>query len=461
MAIDPNAVTWDDDIQWDDAAKPDSALKQFASAAIRPIAKGVAALPLMAMDAGVGTRNAITGERYELPSSMFNKALDAYTTQPEGMGKVAEFVSSSLVGSRLPAPQSAAQAPAQFNNARQMMRTNALQAGQKEGYVVPPSANNPTVFNRVLEGIAGKDRINKEAVIRNETVTARLASKGVGQSADAPLNQGALAAIRSEAHAAGYEPLKALGTITPDQTFVQSLNAVGTLARGAQRMGVASGGGHMGPPSPDHIAQTLIQRGPFDSADAVDTISYLREMADDAFRSGRSLDGKGYKAVAKALEDQIERHLASQGEQGAPLLKAYRDARTLMAKTYTAGKALVEDTGLSKARTYGAELQRGKPLTGDQRTIARFAQSFGKYVPNPTGENFPALSPIDAYGAAGVAGVTDSALPLLYPLTRIGLRDYLLSPAGQARALPQAYRTPETLGLLGAFAPLSQGLLRQ
>ena len=77
------------------------------------------------------------------------------------------------------------------------------------------------------------------------------------------------------------------------------------------------------------------------------------------------------------------------------------------------------------------------------------------------GENFPALSPIDAYGAAGVAGVTDSALPLLYPLTRIGLRDYLLSPAGQARALPQAYRTPETLGLLGAFAPLSQGLLRQ
>src|ERR1700691_261339 len=44
----------------------------------RAAVKGVAALPMMAMDAGVGTRNWLTGSDYELPSQMFEKALNAY-----------------------------------------------------------------------------------------------------------------------------------------------------------------------------------------------------------------------------------------------------------------------------------------------------------------------------------------------------------------------------------------------
>src|SRR6185437_6226932 len=74
-----------------------NALGPWASSIVRPLAKGVAALPLMAMDAGVGTRNLVenlsngvtptladfnpfaktggTPQPYELPSSMFNRAL--------------------------------------------------------------------------------------------------------------------------------------------------------------------------------------------------------------------------------------------------------------------------------------------------------------------------------------------------------------------------------------------------
>lgn len=78
---------------------------EVASAAVRPVAKGVAALPLMAMDAGVGARNLLTGSNYELPSSMFNRSLDEYTIAPQTTaGKVAEFGSSVLAGARLPAP---------------------------------------------------------------------------------------------------------------------------------------------------------------------------------------------------------------------------------------------------------------------------------------------------------------------------------------------------------------------
>lgn len=116
---------------------PESKLGPWSSAVVRPLAKGVAALPVMAMDTGVALRNIaeqgtrkyaptlaktidkITGggpgAPYELPSEMFNRALDTYTTAPEGIGKGAEFVSSALVGAKaVPNPQAAAQAPAGF-----------------------------------------------------------------------------------------------------------------------------------------------------------------------------------------------------------------------------------------------------------------------------------------------------------------------------------------------------------
>jgi hypothetical protein len=94
------------------------ALGPWASAAVRPIAEGLGALPMLAADVGVGTRNAITGENYELPSKMFKKALDSYTTVPQSwIGKAPEFVSSALFGGVGGAPQAAAQVPAGFTRA--------------------------------------------------------------------------------------------------------------------------------------------------------------------------------------------------------------------------------------------------------------------------------------------------------------------------------------------------------
>jgi hypothetical protein len=111
--------------------------KDYLSAAARPIIKGVASLPLLAMDAGVAARN--LGENLgkgvmpkladfnpfareggspmpnELPSTEFNRQLNTYTRPPEGLGKGAEFVSSVLAGSRLPlTPTPAQMAPAGF-----------------------------------------------------------------------------------------------------------------------------------------------------------------------------------------------------------------------------------------------------------------------------------------------------------------------------------------------------------
>lgn len=443
---------------------------KLGSAAVRPLAKAVAGLPLMAADAGVGTINTIkqliaekrfprlndfnpfatppAGD-YPLPSQTFNQSLDAVTLPPEGVvGKGSEFVSSALLGSRIPAPTGVQQAPAGFTPAAQALKTATLQRAQKEGYVVPPSSNNPSFMNRLLEGISGKQKLTQEAVMRNQPVTERLAATALKQNPDAPLTPEALQAIRSSAHQAGYVPVTAAGTMKTDSKFIDDLIAVTKTGQKAAR----SFPGLKPKTDIDDVVKSLTQEK-FDAGDGIDAIAYLREQADDAFRGGEASLGRSYKAAAKAIEDVIERNLESQGENARGLLKGYRDARQLIAQTYTAGKALVDESGTSNAIKYARELMAGKPLVGDQQTIAKFGAQFGKFATVPK-EIYPSISPLDVYGSAISAGVTGSAAPLMLPLTRVGLREYLLSQAGQARAIPQAYRPQQTMGLFGAAPQL-------
>lgn len=447
------------------AAQPDAPMtftdfaKNMGSAAVRPLVKGVAALPLMAMDAGVATRNLVgnavnsaTGQaatpNYYLPSTMFNQALDTYTRPPEGLGKGAELVSTMLAGSRLPAPQAAEQAPANYLPAGQAMRNQALQRAQGEGYVVPPASNNPTFTNRLLEGISGKLKLQQEAAARNQPVTDMLAARALGQNTDMPLTQDALSAIRGEASQAGYAPLRQVGDIPTDAKFLSDLKGLTQAAAGAEKSfpGIQ-------PSSPINDVVTSLSQSKFSSSDGLDAMALLRSQADDAFRSGNGTLGTQYKSAAKALENMIERHLSSQpGSEG--LLNSFRAARQQIAQTYTAGKAIVGDTGSSNALKYGQALQSGKPLVGDQRTIGAFASQFRKAAAFQT-ESMPSISPLDAYGSAIAAGASHSVAPLMLPLTRVGIREYLLSQAGQARAIPQAFKAPETLGTLGGLAALS------
>jgi hypothetical protein len=462
----PERGPWED-YQKTPPAKPASAAAQLGSAAVRPIAKAISGLPLMAADAGVGTINTIkqliaekrlprlndfnpfatpAPAEYELPSQTFNKTLDSVTVAPgTRAGKGAEFVSGALLGSRIPSPTGVQAPPPGFTPPAQALKDASLQAGQKAGYVVPPSSNNPSFWNRMLEGISGKAKLSQEAMMRNQPVTERLAATALKQNPEVPLTQDALAAIRSEAYQAGYAPVKAAGEMATDSKFIDDLVGLTKTGEGASR---AFPG--LKPAGPiDDLVDSLTQEK-FDAGDGVDAIAYLRQLADDAFGSGRSSDGRAYKGAAKAVEDVIERNLATRGDDAKELLNGYRESRRLIAQTYTAGKALVDADGTTNALKYGREMLKGTPLVGDQKTIGQFAARFGKFAGVPK-EIYPSISPLDVYGSAISSGVTGSALPLMLPLTRVGLREYLLSQAGQARAIPAAYKPQDTLGMLSAF----------
>lgn len=438
--------------------------KDLGSAIVRPAAIAVAGLPLMAMNAGVATRN-ILGDAtnkllgrpatpdYELPSAMFSRALDTYTRPPTGIGKAAEFVTSTLMGSRLPlAPEVSNPAPAGFISPRGALKNQLIGQGQKEGYVVPPSTGNPTFMNRLLEGISGKLKLQQEAALRNQGVTDKLMSQSVGESGEAPITQGALENIRSQAAQNGYGPIRQLGDVPTDSKYGEALDAIEKAGKPGKLLSAIK---------PDTEIADLVKslkQPSFEGDDAVDTIQTLRQSADDAFRAGKSAVGRAYKAAANAIEDQIERHLQNQGENGSDTLAQFRDARKLMAKTYTAGKALTE-TGNFNARSVASDLARGKPLEGAQRTVGQFASAFPK-ASRLVQESFPAISPLDAYGSAIAGAASHSVAPLAIPLTRVGIREYLLSPAGQRRALQAAYAgAPKNLGVPLSALLQSSGLL--
>lgn len=434
--------------------------KSYGSAIVRPIAKGVAALPLMAMNAGVASRNVIgnainsaTGQpatpNYTMPSEMFNQSLDEYTQAPTNTtGKIAETISSALAGSRFTptmSPQMRASdqlAPANFMPPQAALKQMALGVAQKNDLVVPPSQSNPTFMNRLMEGLGGKLKLQQEANQANQPQFTRMAAEELGQNPEAPLTQGALSAIRQDAVQSGYAPLKELGTITPGDKYTAALDNIVKASAGASRSfpGIKT-------PDIEGIVAPLRQVS-FDSADAVDAISVLRGQADEAFAGGQSQAGRAYKSAAKALEDAIEQHLEDQGESGSSLLQGFRAARTQIAKSIDVGKALNDATGQTSAMKI-AQIAARSPgrMSGGLKDMATFARAYPK-VSREVTDIFPGVSPLDAYGSAIAAGASHSAVPLGIPLSRVALRAYLLSPQGQARAMAAIPQADKGLGVL-------------
>jgi hypothetical protein len=420
------------------APKP-GAVTEYSSALFRPIAKGVTALPLMAMDAGVGARNLVSGGNYELPSATFNRALDANTLAPQSaVGKIAEGASSMVVGAALPTPSvPAAKAKAPT------LRDQALIAGQKEGYVVPPTTTNPSMVNKVLEGTAGKLTTAQQASAQNQAVTNKLIARAFGLPDDAQITRSTLDGIRKQAGKA-YDAIRSIGTVTADARFSRDLAGISAKYKGAAKSfpGLANSA------IDDAIAS--VSKSQFEADSAVDAIAILRDKASVAGKQGDKGLATAYRSVANAVEGAVERFAANkQGNAGA--VTRFRQARETIAKVYSVGKAINPATGDISATKLAQQLQREAPLSGEIKKVAEFASAFPKAA-RSFSESFPGVSPLDAYGAGGLAAVTGNPTPLLYPFGRMGIRNFLLSPAGQKLALSRgpASVSPRAVNTLAA-----------
>ena len=322
-------------------------------------------------------------------------------------------------------------------------KADATRKAMGAGYVIPPADLKPGMVAEAASGLSGKIKTAQVASQRNQAVTDTLARKAVGLSAADELTPDALNGIRAAAAAAGYDPIKSAGTVRTDAAFVKALDDIAQTQQGASRSfpGLADNG------VVDLVAK--LKQPAFDAGDAIDATKVLRAAADKAYASGDKALGKANKDAAQAIEDMLDRHLSASGQSDA--LQAFREARQLIAKTYSLQSGLNGQTGSVSAQKLAAQLAKGKPLSGELRTIAEAGSAFPKAL-QTLKEAPKATSPLDWAVALGSAASSGNALPLAMVGIRPAVRNALLSRPVQRNALAAMIRPEEVDMLTRALA---------
>ena len=303
----------------------------------------------------------------------------------------------------------------------------SVQQARDLGYVIPPTQATPSMLNRIMEGIAGKVSTAQNASARNQQITNELAAKSLGLPKDTVITPEVIIGLRSKAGEA-YTNLGLSGQVIADKSYLNALDDI------AKPYVTAMQGFPDSPPSPVLNLVQSLKSPSFDASSAVEKIKQLRTSADDAFRTGNSDIGRASKKAADAIEGALETHLSKTGQ--ADLLSKFRDARQLIAKTYTIEKAANTTTGTIDAKKLAAQLQRGKPLSGELKSIAQFSQAFPKA--SQTTElmgSLPQLSPLD-YAAGVIGGASTGGVGAGAMLARPVLRAAALSAPVQNRLIP-------------------------
>jgi len=310
----------------------------------------------------------------------------------------------------------------------------AVQAARNAGYVLPPTQARPTLLNRLAEGFSGKITTAQNASAKNQGVTNLLAAKELGLPADTKLTPDLLKTVRDTAGQA-YDVVSQSGVVTPGQPYADALDKI------AAPFLKASQGFPNAKASPVIELVESLRSPSFDAGSAVAKLRELRTAADDAFRSGNTDVARASKAAAQAMEDALEAHLAQSGN--AQALQEFKEARKLIAKTYSVEKALNPTSGSVDARKLAGQLAKGKPLSGELRTIADFAARFPKANQTVEGMgSLPQTSPLDWAAGGGISAATGNPLMLAGVMARPAARKLTLSDLVQNRLVQPAAGQP-------------------
>jgi hypothetical protein len=271
----------------------------------------------------------------------------------------------------------------------------AVEEARKAGYTVPPTQAGGGIVNRMLEGLAGKASTLQEASVRNQEITNKLAVKSLGLPEDTILTPEVLKTVRSKAGQV-YDDLSNTGIIVPNKSFGDALDKIGESAVKAEM--------NFPNATSKQVLEVVgsLRKDAFDAGSAISRIKQLRTEADMAYRAGNTELGNATKSAATALEDAVEGHLTQLKQPDA--LNKFKEARQLIAKTYTVEKAMNKTTGTVDAKALATRLQQGKPMSGELKDIAQFAQAFPKaaQMPEKIGGTI-GISPLD-YTMAGLTG---------------------------------------------------------
>ena len=364
---------------------------------------------------------------------------------PEEQGKTgAEFykqqAKEGLFGTALGAIPSLANKAMGF--VRGPEQSEVLKEGIKKarevGYVIPPTQANESVLNRAIEGVSGKEQMAQKASVKNQVITNKLTAKSLGLPEDTVITPDVLQGLRAKAGEA-YSKIGSIGEIVPSDKYFESLDKIAEPFIKTQKAFPNS------KPSPVLDVVNSLKSESFDAAAAVEKIKQLRTAADDAFRTGNTDIGRASKNAANTLESAIEDHLVKMGDK--TLLNDFKNARQLIAKTYTIEKAANVVTGTIDAKKLAAQLAKGKPLSEELKTAAEFSTQFPKATQLPerigsrtevTPLDFAAAIIANTAGAASGNPTAGSAVLARPGLRALGLTDLVQNRLIQGQPTTQS-----------------------
>jgi hypothetical protein len=321
---------------------------------------------------------------------------------------------------------------ARIDTARPVAQARAQQIAdfQNEGYVIPPADVDAGFGSKAMNALSGQIKTQQKASTINQPVTNKMVAKDLGLDPDQPITREAIAGVRKQAGQA-YEAVRGAGTVKADNQFKTALSELNKTNASAIRDF---------PELADTELQDLVKaanKDIFDADSAVDAISIFRSKADKYYAKGDKELGAAAKKIANEMESMLGRHLV---KTGAPedVLSNFQQARKLIAKTYTADKALNPSTGNINASKLGREIAKGRPLDGGMRKAGEFSQAFNKSAQEITNTNPYTIADafVGVLGGVPTGGAATGAV-----LARPAVRSLILNPAYQ-----KAFVRPEMAG---------------
>ena len=318
------------------------------------------------------------------------------------------------------------------------------------GLAMPPSITNPTLTNRVLEGISGGTKTEQALSRVNQPKLDNLIKQDLGLPSSTVVTPKVLEDIRATEGKA-YQAIKEVPKYVADDVFAQEIQSV--------RPAISAEIPEMANPAIDKMIAGL-SKDEFSGGTAIDLIKRLRYQSNANFKNRIDPEklelAQAQKAAAEAMESLIDRNLAAMGDSAK--LAAYRAARGRIAKTYDAEAALMESGSFA-----AKDIPLKKSTTGGMRTVAEFAERFPKSsqkIDSATKAN--PFSVVDALFSGGAAAVTANPLMLGGVMARPALRSAIASQPYQ-RMMGTASEKPRGLmaskALDNELAPFIAGLL--
>jgi len=306
-----------------------------------------------------------------------------------------------------------------------------------QGATLPPTQVNPSMVNKIIEGISGKQQTAQLASVKNQQLVNEQARKALGLAPDVEITPQVLQQFRAEKGLA-YDALRANPAYYADKQFFVDLNKEISRLQSMKSLDVTA---------ELNLLNNLKQMN-FAGDELVESIKRLRDSAQtnsSPLANARDKDlGRAQKFAARQLEALAERNLTNFNQPD--VMKNFKQAREDIAKSYTIEKALNATTGNVSGADLGNLARKGKIVPAELQTLANAAGAYPSAFQNVARiGSVPGFSPLDI-GTAGIASAAaGNPSVLLSAATRPTLRSVAVSPMFQRNMLPSSQGQPQGL----------------